>query len=899
MAATGMLYLSRRSIITCTLLVLFYSSYWQLQSAFSQDCTFPVLFPPVDYTPIVLRRRPAKQENASVSPSPSIGLAFTQSYGFFNDITDESWERMQDRARNMVQYEHESWPEKGYENPIQWYLNNLQPDFTCPHISRVGGHGDGPKWTCDPHRLLDRENCLIYSIGSEGKYEWEDALYEQLGGPHCEIHVFDPGNYGRTGDMEHKNIHFHSWGLKSNYDQAYNAMITLDALEGAKPRMLTFQETVEELGHRGRTLDIFKIDCEKCEWANYKDWISADIRQILIETHGVPSPKGGNEWHHAPLKVADFFDAFTENNFAMYSKEVNIYGGGNCIELSYVKLHPAFWKGKKLTRTQTRDALSTTKRDWREMQPLFISEDLLPDIVVPEAAATSFKIPHRLVFAFESNVLETEAPVEYFLNIQRTIDRYREAWGEPKAPAWFLNHVTCLGAIKNAHAELLPIFKAETLASKKIDMCRMAAMYLSGGFFFGIDFQAGKPYNPNDGIRLLVARDGNEISHQFIAAEQKSPVIKRTMEKMVELSRRNETSVDSMLWKEALTNILRDPSSSIGVSSIALSDVGKDMPTAWIAEEPTIQSFSNPVPLNMRDPSPGYKIPRRLLFTFKDSLLETKEPHLLYTNVRSTIAKYREAWGEPDAPVWFLNDTDCRAAIYATRPRLLMYFDREVHGPWKADICRVAALYLTGGYYFDVDMETVNPWMASSKVTFATVMDPSRVRYFQSFLASERRGRMMDEALNEMLAFYENRKTRLGALLGPDTLKWAVESVPHSERGQMVILEETAFHLNESESALRREAVGCCCGNLVRLPTTKQTIFYSRIVGGGKSCMVRDSLEGQEYVNEEQQNQLENLQKLQKDIQEVLQILEGIERKGVSNSVREHTENVAARHTLG
>jgi hypothetical protein len=38
---------------------------------------------------------------------------------------------------------------------------------------------------------------------------------------------------------------------------------------------------------------------------NYKDWISVDIRQILIENHGVLPPTG-NKWHHESMLVSDF-----------------------------------------------------------------------------------------------------------------------------------------------------------------------------------------------------------------------------------------------------------------------------------------------------------------------------------------------------------------------------------------------------------------------------------------------------------------------------------------------------------------------------------------------------------------------------------------------------------------
>jgi hypothetical protein len=283
--------------------------------------------------------------------------------------------------------------------------------------------------------------------------------------------------------------------------------------------------------------------------------------------------------------------------------------------------------------------------------------------------------------------------------------------------------------------------------------------------------------------------------------------------------------------------------------TVPLKVIGGEISTPWIPATLPADSFSNPVPLDMREPpSPDFKIPRRLLFTYKSKLLETKDPPLLYKNVENTIKMYREAWGEPDAPVWFLDDGDCRSAIYAAKPNLVTYFDREPHGAWKADICRVAALYLTGGYYFDVDMEAVNPWMPSRNVTFATaIMIPDRMRFFQSFLASEQKGRVIEEALNEMLLFYENQKLRTNSFIGPDTLKWAFDSIPPSELGETVILEEDSFNLADAELQSRREAVGCCCPQRVQEQGSNVTIFYSRIVGGGSSCMEPNSPEGRAW----------------------------------------------------
>ena len=114
---------------------------------------------------------------------------------------------------------------------------------------------------CDPDRLkrvsLARQqekghSCLIYSVGSNGNYLFEEGIYTLLNGNFCEIHIFDPGDYGR--DVSMYNMHYHRWGLKSNYDPSY--------LTPPDAEAYSFQEIVQKLGHENRTIDIFKVDCE-------------------------------------------------------------------------------------------------------------------------------------------------------------------------------------------------------------------------------------------------------------------------------------------------------------------------------------------------------------------------------------------------------------------------------------------------------------------------------------------------------------------------------------------------------------------------------------------------------------------------------------------------------------
>jgi hypothetical protein len=195
-------------------------------------------------------------------------LAARQSYGFFTDISDTDWNKKRTKALGATQYKYPLRPEVGWNDPSRWYLDNLLPNFACPSLERVGGLGDGAKWTCDPDRLP--QNCLVYSYGSAGNYAFEEGL---LSIRNCEIHVFDPGNYARPGD-EAKGIYYHQWGLKSSYDTQRIDMSLVGRMLGdpLQPafqlvsKMRTYPETLKLLGHESRTIDILKIDCEKCEW---------------------------------------------------------------------------------------------------------------------------------------------------------------------------------------------------------------------------------------------------------------------------------------------------------------------------------------------------------------------------------------------------------------------------------------------------------------------------------------------------------------------------------------------------------------------------------------------------------------------------------------------------------
>ena len=93
---------------------------------------------------------------------------------------------------------------------------------------------------------------------------------------------------------------------------------------------------MKDLGHENRTIDVFKIDCEWCEWFTYKSWLDENVflRQILVETHNAPMPE-----------ARDFFFDLHDAGYVIFSKEANYQNNACGVEFAFLKLHTEFFDG--------------------------------------------------------------------------------------------------------------------------------------------------------------------------------------------------------------------------------------------------------------------------------------------------------------------------------------------------------------------------------------------------------------------------------------------------------------------------------------------------------------------------------------------------------------------------
>lgn len=296
-------------------------------------------------------------------------------------------------------------------------------------------------------------------------------------------------------------------------------------------------------------------------------------------------------------------------------------------------------------------------------------------------------------------------------------------------------------------------------------------------------------------------------------------------------------------------------------------------------------------------------VPHILWFTYETNIMLSKEPDLFYENVMHTIDAYNRSWRDNQQSqqqqdsnsgnmkvsmqVRFLDDADCENVVFEAFPDIVTHFSQETNGAFRGDICRVAALYLHGGYYFDIDMEVIRPYIAKDLLVperfvsndtlrvvepsiFVSSWNADRNSIFQSFIASTAYSPILKESFYFMMAYYEGRNencTRANeCLMGTKTMLQAYERYAQESQQQKEKQSSQSYNTTmqrnirtadklqtttPSSTTLlfedkltpelypgfpRRPGVdNFYCNYIVHSPTENFVHFYSRIIGS-KNC---------------------------------------------------------------
>jgi len=239
-----------------------------------------------------------------------------------------------------------------------------------------------------------------------------------------------------------------------------------------------------------------------------------------------------------------------------------------------------------------------------------------------------------------------------------------------------------------------------------------------------------------------------------------------------------------------------------------------------------------------------HRIPRRLIFTHKDNLFDcsksTTKPELftLAENAKATLNAYRRVW--PDVDYTFLTDEDCIHALNQTEPDLIGWFiSGSLEGMYKADLCRAAYLFLHGGYYFDVDILVVRPYVAPKDARFVTVKGDNfpAEGFFQAFLAAEKGNDIVRRSLKMMREALWGERPR-GKYLGPTALMEAWMEVEHVTNVSNVQNGKNGIHLLAEVDLMNSTSISKHVKLVNVLASNDGTHLYQRvpISGGDERC---------------------------------------------------------------
>lgn len=186
-----------------------------------------------------------------------------------------------------------------------FFQENWEPTMSCSFAQRVGPMGDGGKWVCNPHVI--QNPCTVFSIGSNNDFSFESAIHELL--PQCAIYTFD---HTTDGSNHPPYVQFIRRGLGS-----------ADNGDG----IITLAQMMRLVNHT-TSIDILKIDCEGCEYSTYEQFLTLDVRQILMEIHFTD-----------PRTSHSMFKDLTSNGYVIVHKEPNTLGcSGDCVEYVFAKM---------------------------------------------------------------------------------------------------------------------------------------------------------------------------------------------------------------------------------------------------------------------------------------------------------------------------------------------------------------------------------------------------------------------------------------------------------------------------------------------------------------------------------------------------------------------------------
>lgn len=162
-----------------------------------------------------------------------------------------------DNDKFMYEIENKQFMEK-YVKQINEYMRLFKTNCVCNKIVIGNLYDDGYKIGCLDSFRMDK-NCIVYSLGSKGEFDYEKEIYNRFG---CEIYTMDQDEYSSPPYV--------------NFEKA-----KIGKCQGCK----TISNVLSDNNHLNKKINAFKIDIEGYEWELLDEIFNDNFQQIQIEIH--------------------------------------------------------------------------------------------------------------------------------------------------------------------------------------------------------------------------------------------------------------------------------------------------------------------------------------------------------------------------------------------------------------------------------------------------------------------------------------------------------------------------------------------------------------------------------------------------------------------------------------
>ena len=176
---------------------------------------------------------------------------FTQSESCYSEFKHDILMAFLDNMEKLSEDESSKFQALDHYSPHQILIPTHECDFL--KLQRMGDHAygtkpgdqhpDGPKWMCPEYLDVNDGECVIFSVGSNGDFQFEESMRKFVG-DRCKIYTFDC-----TGAWSNPATHFLPWCIADSNHEGDDGKI-----------YKTFSEIMGLLGVK--KVSVLKIDVE-------------------------------------------------------------------------------------------------------------------------------------------------------------------------------------------------------------------------------------------------------------------------------------------------------------------------------------------------------------------------------------------------------------------------------------------------------------------------------------------------------------------------------------------------------------------------------------------------------------------------------------------------------------